>query len=179
MIMSAIYELDYSKLAVELLPTFLRNSRIRTLMRHSAMAMSRLHQLFKISRADDLFRESIDSSIPRLEFLLNTMFYSDGLVAGYNHRIIIAGNKSKTTAMHIWLGGVMQDEDEGKPHDLYTDTEEAEQLYLYTANEAGETVVDFIVKVPTVVDLDREETRMRAVLKRYALPGKEFQIVYY
>ena len=181
--MNAIYEVNYGKLALELLPTFLRNARIRALMKHSTTAVSRLHQLFKMSRADDLFRESIDGSIPRLEFLLNTMFYSDGLDAAYDRRIRIVGNRSKTTAMHIWLGGVMQDDDEGKPLYLYVDMEtaedEAKRLFIYTDSEAGEIVVDFIVKVPSSIDLGKEETRMRAVLKQHALPGKEFQIIYY
>ena len=165
-----IYEVDFGRLVALLLPTFLRRPRTRTFLRSAAMQTSRLHGLFRIGRADDLFRESIDSTIPRLEFLLNTMFYPDGLNVAYNRRITL-GRTKKTAATNIFLGGVTQAEDEGRPKHLNP------LLYVFTGSEAGEINADFAVRVPSEVRFD--EARMRAVLKRYALPGKEFEIIKY
>jgi hypothetical protein len=165
-----IFYLDYSKLTALLLPTFLRNSRIIALLKSATLMVSNLHSFFCLGRADDLFRESIDSTIPRLEFLLNTRFYPEGLTVAYSYRIII-GNLKKTTATNIFLGDVADAAaDEGRPQWL------GEQ-WIYTGAEAGEINSDFVIKVPTAVVFD--EARMRALVRCYALPGKEFEIIKY
>jgi hypothetical protein len=168
--MVRIYDVNWSVLVHLLLPTFLRRPVMTTFMKCFVSPISHLHNYFVIARREDLFREAIDCTVTRLEFLLNTLFYPHGLDVAYDYRIRIA-SLEKRNVMRIWLGGVTQETDEGKSRFLNP----AQCIYL--SSEAGEVNVDFVVKVPAAVVFD--ESRMRAILKCYALPGKTFEIFKY
>jgi hypothetical protein len=165
-----IYEINYKRLATLLLPTFLRQPRVLSFLRAFGLATEVAYNRFMVGRRLDLFREGIDCSIPRLEYMLNSVFYPDGLDVAYNHRIIIEGIKGKHV-LRIFLGGIVGEVDEGRP--CYLNPTQ----YLYVNSEAGEIFADFVVKVPSAVAFD--EIRMKTMIGSYALPGMYFEIVKY
>ncbi|MDR0559121.1 MAG: hypothetical protein LBG92_03060 [Prevotellaceae bacterium] len=175
-----IYGVDFKKLTVLLLPTFLRQPVMRTFLKVFSTPLQWLKTMFDAGRATDLFREGIDSTVPRLEYLLNSRFYPDGLTTAYSYRIVI-GKTIRISALNIYLGGIMQPEDEGLPCVIWKTGEAATpsfpQQFIYTNNEAGEICPDFVVKVPVSIQFD--ERQMRSLVQAYALPGKEFTVIGY
>ena len=130
-----------------------------------------IYNNFTAARELDLFRESIDSTVPRLEYMLNYIFYKPGLNEAYGYRIVVDKFPARG-ALHIYLGGVMQPENEGRPVYLPNNNP-----YLYTGGETAEVGVDFIVKVPAAVTFDK--VYMRSLVGSYALPDKTFDIITY
>jgi hypothetical protein len=140
-------------------------------LRAAGTAVEYVYNRFTDGRQRDLFRESIDSTVPRLEYMLNSLFYPDGLDTAYSRRIVIEGIKGKH-ALRIFLGGVVGETDEGRPCFLNP------EQYLYTPSEAGEIFADFAVKVPSEAGAV-DEARMKTMIGSYALPGMYFEIVRY
>jgi len=116
-----------------------------------------------LAREYDLLLESTNSTIPRLEYLLNYMFYRAGLYAQYANRIRIILEKSiEQVALYLVV--------EAQP--LYLN----EPQYLYTEGEIGAVGVDFAVVVPTAAQPCDTE-RMTSTLRTYVLPDKNFKII--
>ena len=164
-----MYNIDYNILIRSLLPTFLRQPIIIAFLRCLISPIIWLYNAFLRARENDLFRESIDSTIPRLEFMLNTIFYPAGLDSEYNYRIKISLLGAKTS-IYIFLLP------EGKPQYIFTAAENRPK-YIYTPAEAGQVEIDFIVNVPIGIEYD--EVRMRSLVRSYCLPDKSFEIINY
>lgn len=168
--MKKIFDILYRRLIILLLPTFLRTKAIISFLHAFVAPLERTHDLFMTSARYDRFRENIDSSIPRLEYLLNSVFYPDGLNVAYNRRIVI-GDLESIQPARIFLAGIMQEIDEGRPQFLNP------EKYIYRISETTAVVSDFVIKVPSEVQFDHDY--MKTIVSAYALPGKNFEIVKY
>ncbi|MCC8146459.1 MAG: hypothetical protein LIO93_08500 [Bacteroidales bacterium] len=173
----AKFDIKYDALVYMLTPYWLRRPLMTAWLNWLCKPITQLHRTFQKRRENDLFRESIDSTVPRLEYMLNSIFYPEGTDTtengSYGYRIRIDKVDKQDTG-HIYLGGIMQDLDEGIR--IYLQDEE-QPVYIHTE---GETLVagnDFVVKVPAAVDFD--EARMRMAIQNYALPDKTFEITTY
>ena len=162
-----MYNVDYNILIRMLLPTFLRQARMLAWLRCLVSPIIWLYNSFLRSRQNDLFRESIDSSVPRLEFMLNTIFYPAGLDTAYDYRIKIS-HLPATNALYIFLP------EEGRPQYIYTEAENRPR-YIYSKGEAGQIDVDFVVLVPVGIEYD--DARMRSLVRAYCLPDRNFEII--
>ncbi len=165
-----MFNVSFTILARLLLPVNFRSKSALVAWLYAAVApIVSLYERFMLTRASDLLRESINSTIPRLEYLLNYTFYSDGLTTEYDNRIRIVLEKN-VEVVKVYLGGVMQVANEEKP--LYLNKPQ----YIYTYAEAGVAGVDFSVIVPKAAQ-PYDVARMTSLLRTYALPDKTFTII--
>lgn len=164
--MTKIFNLDFDQLVTLLTPGFLRRKQMMAWLGALVKPVTALYNRFMKARIDDVLRESTNSTIPRLEYMLNSIFYKDGLTGDYDNRIRIS-NQGDIHPEYIYLGGVTQPIDENKP--VFLDT-----LHIYTGAETGAYSVDFIVTVPAGITFD--EVYMRSLVRSYALPDKTFII---
>lgn len=177
-----VYTLDLARLVRWLTPTFLRKARLLALLYSQATPLLYLYDAFVKGRANDLFRLGISSSVGRLEYMLNTVFYPPGLNTAYPRRIVIAAAR-RVDPHYLYLGGLGQPVNENKP--LYTPTAAEfdalppdNRLYLYRGNETTAYAPDFTVQVPTEAG-EVNRAYMHSLLRSYALPDKTFLITTY
>ncbi|MDR3704278.1 MAG: hypothetical protein P4L28_12190, partial [Paludibacteraceae bacterium] len=65
------FKIDYSRLTLLLVPSFLRSSRILLMLRAAIHGVDSVYGLFTINRNDNLFRLSNNSQVCYLEHVLN------------------------------------------------------------------------------------------------------------
>jgi hypothetical protein len=163
-----MFNVDFHVLAGLLTPSFLRKPKMLAWLSALFAPIITLHRRFTSARNDDLFRISIDSTVPRLEYLLNHTFYPAGLDTDYEHRIRIRTGKD-INPKPLYLGGITQPINESKPQYLGT-------LYIHTHAETGVLNVDFNITVPASAQ-PYDRARMESLVRSYCLPDKTFSIV--
>ena len=152
------YKIDWDRLILLLLPTFLRKPVLFGFIKALTAPVAELHYKWLQDRVNTLTRLSYNGQRCYLRKALN-----DECDSGLR-RITISGTAQ-----------VDQDY-------LFTDAENLD-VYLGTMflesefNYAG-TTVDFIVRVPQDLKL-LNENKIIALLDFYKLAGKQYQIVYY
>lgn len=158
-----MFNVNFRILAQLITPTFLRKPVVLAWLYAMLAPVVALYGRFMLAREHDLLRESVNSTVPRLEYLLNYVFFPAGLAAQYADRIMIVLEKS-VGFVAVFLDG------EDMPLYLY------EPLYLHTHAEAGVSGFDFSVIVPAAAQ-PCDVQRMTSLLRTYALPDKTFIII--
>lgn len=163
--MKRYFEISYHKLIRFLLPTFLRDSPVITILGSVTTEFDNLHKLFKVTRENNLYDLSITPQVCYLEKALNDRFdkeqrriyITDGIVIPKTYLFI----KPENIKLYLFT------KQENKPIELYTKTD-------YELNDYASSDYDFIVNVPS--DVVFEEKEMGALLDRYKLASKSYSI---
>lgn len=163
MIEPVVYIIDYLKLGLWLLPSYLRQTKTIALLNIAISPVIYLYQHFLNYRKNKLYELSINSQVCRLEALLNDRW-------DFTSRGIYIDDALEYPPLYIYK------EAELKPVFLYTEAE-AQPKYLFTDGEGGALANDFIVFVPAAVSFDALE--MRSLVVRFRLPGMKFKIQIY
>ncbi len=152
--MSKVYDIDIKKLAVLLLPTFLRKAIMVAWLHCLVTPLVSLHYTFMQKRKNDLYNLNHNGQVCYLRAALNDAFDIE------ERRIrIVEGNSYKR--QYIYTRG------EQKPKYLGV-------MYLHGRADYDDTGVDFIVEVPT--DTYREN-EMKSLIDFYRLASKRYKIV--
>lgn len=162
-------KVNISRLTKMLTPTILRQPRMNAWLQSLTSPVAALYDRFVGARDHDIYRESIDSTVPRLEYMLNREFYSAGLDEDYAGRIRVQTTFSPV-AVGLYLGGIASASNEGRPVFLA----DGIPVALYTTEELREVDYSFYVMVPEGIDYD--EDRLRSLVSSYALPNQTFGI---
>ena len=155
-----------------LTPTILRGSIMLAWLRVLVVPVRDLYGRFLDRRDFDYFRESIDCTIPRLEYLLNTIFYPPGLAEDYDGRIIIKTLHSMIP-VGIYLGGITQPENENRPVYLI---DGEEPIYLFTMEEILSVDADFQIIIPRAAQ-PYDLAQLRSWIRSFALPDKRYVVI--
>lgn len=181
MIKESIYKIDYDKLVRWLTPLTLRFTEMRLWIEALVHEVKVNYYSFIAYRDNVRLRLSITSSRCRLEYMLNYLFYKDGLTTAYNYRIIL-DEGGRERGEHLFLGdggadptgGVEQPVEEGKA--IYL----TDEHWLYTGTEAGElNKTDYMVQIPRAIYDSISLNALKSWLKQYQLAGKKFIITIY
>lgn len=167
-----MFKVDFNRLVSMLTPTILRRPVMMAWQKSLLASVRNLYGRFLERRNFDYFRESIDCTIPRLEFLLNTIFYPPGLSEDYKDRIIIKTLHSMIP-VGIYLGGITQPEDENRPVYLIDGDN---PVYLFTMEEILSMDVDFQIIIPKEAQ-PYDMARLRSLVRAFALPDKRYVII--
>lgn len=166
-----IYIIQWRQLVTELLPLCLRRERMIAWLYALINPLIIYYNTFLRCRNDYIFRASISSSICRLEYMLNYLFYKPGLDRQYHRRIMIETNKS-LEGVYLFTTGLNSPVDENKTH--------FGTLYLKTGQETGSVnVFDFTVKIPQPEIGNYNTDEFNAWLTNNALPDKSYNIIIY
>lgn len=155
--MSKLFDIDYNKLVVALLPTFLRRPRTIALLTALAVPVKYLHVAFTRSRMDANYRLGHNGQVCYLRKLLNDYFDND--------------------ARSIRI----EDMDTNQRLFIYTPGEELPRFlgekYLYS-DEGYKVSVAFTVIAPAYLDTPAELALMRNMINTYKLAGTRFNIIF-
>lgn len=156
-----IYIVDWQKLATWLMPPALRDAELLGFVKALVAPISNLHNRFLTYRNYINYQLTITPQVCYMEKALNDRYDVD------DRRITIVDAAEKTPV-------VLFTKPENKPIKLYTKAENIHKVF-FTKGETAQFTVDFIVKVPVMVDFDVNE--MTQFVNSYKLPGRTFKIM--
>ncbi|SHG98140.1 hypothetical protein SAMN05443549_109106 [Flavobacterium fluvii] len=149
------YDIDYKKLAVLLLPTFLRKPVLTAYLQALLVPISQLHYTWLQKRLDDWYVLNHTGKVFSLRNVLN-----DKLDVASRRIYITDGNAFPRKYIYTRA--------EKKPVFLG-------KLFIYQNSEYLNTGVDFIVFVPQEV-IDTKINELHSQIRKYKLASKRYQI---
>jgi len=148
------YNLNAQNLVLQLLPTFLRTTRLGSFLSLAASEIVDINNLMITDRNQSIKKVSHNSQVCKLRKILNDTF-------DYERRIKI-------------VDGILK-----KPQYIYTDAEQKPkylgEIVIYTNSETEGNGIDFIVIIPG--ELQNYQTEIISLVNFYKLAGKRFKIV--
>jgi hypothetical protein len=153
-----IYDIDYNKLVIWLIPNKLRNARLINWFQVLISPVVTLYQDFKLFREAKIYQLTITPQVCYLERLLNDRY--DYIL----RRIVIEDSIDKDLS-YVYLQAEL------KP--MYLGSK-----FIYTNGETGVLSNDFIIKVPLALQFTFEEPEMLSLVKAYKLAGMVAKIQY-
>jgi hypothetical protein len=161
--MEEVFNINFKKLAVLLLPTFLRRPLLVAFLHAGASPVVSLHRLFMLNRTNNLYRLRMNGQVCYLRRMLNDAFPSaNGAIqirdAHRGGRWLFAydADVSDRASLNIEDGGTVF-------HDKAAIIDEAS---------------GFEVVVPAALKTPNNDTRMRVLLNQYKLLSKKYNIIY-
>jgi hypothetical protein len=155
-----IYQIDYDKLRVWLVPGRLRRERIIAYLHVVTSGVVSLYLDFLRYRKAKLYQLMITPQVCYLQRMLNDRF-------DFTQRRILIVDGIDKPPFYIYQHAEL------KPKYLRR-TSEAKPQWIYTAGESGILTDDFVVKVPAGIIFQMAE--MRSLVKAYKLAGTRFKI---
>ena len=158
--MKNYFKIDFDKLAVFLLPTFLQIKEVFVFLQVLFSPVKWLYDQFMQFREANIYHINITPQVCYMDKALNDRFDKE------QRRIYISP-------------GIIYDEtfifldDEQLDEYIYQDNENKD-LYIFTRFEVGPESADFIVNVPN--ELQPYETDLRAITETYKLASKIYNI---
>lgn len=149
------YNIDYNKLTILLLPTFLRKSRMIAFVQTLVEPIAKLHYQWKLNRDADLYKINHNGQVCKLRKALN-----DSLDQQERRIYIEDGNSFPRKYIYTRA--------EKKP--VYLG-----KMHIYRNSEYVGTGADFIVFVPTDI-ISNKFYELEAIIKFYKLASKRYQI---
>jgi len=149
-----IFDIDYNKLVILLLPTFLRRPLTITWLQALVLPIKQMYSVFTNNRANNMHKLVHNGQVCYLRKALNDAF-DPGL------RRIYIGDGNKYKRWYIYTNVEQKPEYLGK-------------LYLHQVGDYADTGLDFTVIVPTEFDL--KNYQMRGLIDFYKLASKRYDI---
>lgn len=151
-----IFLIDYNKLALLMLPTFLRKVKMFAWLQVLITPIKMLYADFMNRRNANLYNLAHNGQVCYLRKVLNDSF--DPTL-----RRIYIGDGNRYTRNYIYTNGEQQ------PKYLGT-------MYLRQAEDYADTGLDFRVIVPDDFDINAVYHQMKATIDFYKLAGKRYKI---
>ena len=160
-------KIDYNKLAVFLLPTFLRQPLLMSLIRVLMTSIQRLHDEHHIVRDERMYQLQHTSQICHIKDALNREFY----VGNY------AATPDYTKGFEIedinTIGDWVMTYDEVPTFaDVHTIVKDDDYLLIYDEAIITQATQSFIVYVPTSVEFTSSLPKIRAIVEQYRLASR-------
>ncbi|MBB6274733.1 hypothetical protein HDF26_005215 [Pedobacter cryoconitis] len=150
------YKIDFKKLVVLVLPTFLRQNLTVSYVQALVTPISMLYQLWYAKRDDNLYKLAHNGQVCYLRKALNDMFDTE------LRRIYIDnGNRFKRTYIYTQA--------ESQPHYL-------KRLFLQPSSSFADTGSDFKVIIPAELNTQANYYQLNALIDFYKLASKRYTI---
>lgn len=149
------YKVDYNKLVILLLPTFLRKSKIINFLQCLVFPIGQLYYTWTQLRNDNLYKVEHNAQVCKFRKALNDRFDQT------QRRIYITdGNKYEREYLYTTA--------ENRPRYLGV-------MYLHQTQDYADTGVDFIVWTPKEI-ITTQYYELVALIEFYKLGGKRYKI---
>lgn len=152
------YKINFDKLVVMLLPTFLRKPRMIAFITLFSAELTKLYNAWLVKKIEDEKWLNHNSQVCKLRKILNDEF--DDL----QRRIKITDGQLYERKYIYTLG-------EKKPVILG-------KIYIRQALDYADTGIDFFVVVPVEINIEQNKYKLEALINRYRLASKRYKIIY-
>lgn len=156
------YKINFDKLIIQLLPTFLRKPRMITFLSLFSSELTNLHNVWLLKKTQDETWLNYNSQVYKLRKILNDEF--DDL----ERRIKITdGQLYERQYIHTLIEYTLSKKE---PIKLGT-------IYIRQASDYADTGIDFFVIVPTDINNEQNKYKLEAFINRYKLASKRYKII--
>jgi hypothetical protein len=163
-----MYNIDFAKLIKQLLPSFLRSTKLQAWLQTLLHPLYLMYVEFLSWRSKIDFRLSITGQVRSLEYMLNKTYYSDG-----NVKLIHISDSGRIISSYLYKAV------EGQPLYIQNRDEPSAgmpaQVYLFNRGEPRG--YDFTVWVPS--SLEFNINHMKGLLNRHKAAGFSYEIKTY
>lgn len=186
--MNKVFNIDYKRLIVLLLPTFLRKPVLYSLLKAMISPVISLYDAFLTNRAQNIYKANINGQVCHLRGMLNDNFDNDqrriyisnGSTNGWCFAFMQALFNTQGNKQPIWAGSA----DKVNIDTLGNKTFVFNQgntgvLQLSKQGAIGANGMDFVVMVPVALREIVDEVRMTSLVNYYKLASKRYDINYY
>ena len=161
-------KIDYNKLAVLLLPTFLRQPILMSLARILMVPLQRLHDEHHAARDERMYQLRHTSQICHIKDALNREFSVGNYSASPDYT---AGFEIENiNAIGDW---VMTYDEVPAFADVHTMVKENDYLLVYDEAIITQATQSFIVYVPNGLDFNASLPKVRAIVDMYRLASRK------
>ena len=152
------YKINFNKLVVQLMPTFLRQPRMIAFISLFSAELTKLHNAWLIKKSQDETWLQHNSQVCKLRKILNDEF--DDI----ERRINITDGQLYDRQYVYTLG-------EKKPKYLG-------KIFIRQNTDYADTGIDFFVVVPVEINNEQNKYKLEAWVNRYRLASKRYKIIY-
>lgn len=152
------FKVDYNKLAILLLPTFLRGQVMIGYLQALITPLVTIYDAWSVKRVTDIYKLNHNGQVCYLRKVLNDAFDPD-------QRRIKIGEGNQYERKYIYTSGEKQPKYLGR-------------IYIRQSGDYADTGVDFRVVIPIGFNLDQVIHQMKALIDFYKLAGKRYKIEY-
>jgi hypothetical protein len=165
--MDKIFEINYKRLALLLLPTFLRRDVLVAFLRAMTAPVVTLYNLSVINRKNNLYRLRMNGQVCYLRKVLNDAFpYADGTIRIEDEKI--TGRWSYAWDIDNAKGAVLL------AHDLSA----GQVTKIWDREAIMDKVNNFVVVCPKKIHNDNNNIKIKSILNTYKLLSKSYRIIY-
>ena len=158
--------IDYRKLAILLLPTFLRRPVLMAWLRAMVYPLQQLHDRHQSARTQRLYELHHTSQICFIKDALNNEFGITDYAAGFEIEDINAPGK------WIWVYDENVERFDDEQHMLFD-----EPTWIHDTASILPPTSAFTVLVPKHIEIDEtNDARIRSVVNKYRLASRTFEI---
>ena len=158
--------IDYRKLVILLLPTFLRRPVLMAWLRAMVYPLQQLHDRHQSARTQRLYELHHTSQICFIKDALNNEFGITDYAAGFEIEDINAPGKG------IWVYDENVERFDDEQHMLFDDP-----TWIHDTSSILPPTSAFTVLVPKHIEIDEtNDARIRSVVNKYRLASRTFEI---
>ena len=159
-------QIDYRKLVILLLPTFLRQPVLMAWLRAMAYPLQQLHDRHQATRTQRLYELRHTSQICFIKDALNNEFGITDYANGFEIEDINAPGE------WVWIYDENVDRFDDEQHMLFDDP-----TFIHNISAILPPTSAFFVLVPQSITIDEtNEARIRSIVNKYRLASRTFEI---
>lgn len=159
-------QIDYRKLVILLLPTFLRQPVLMAWLRAMAYPLQQLHDRHQAARTQRLYELRHTSQICFIKDALNNEFGITDYANGFEIEDINAPGE------WVWIYDENVDRFDDEQHMLFDDP-----TFIHNISSILPPTSAFFVLVPQSITIDEtNEARIRSIVNKYRLASRTFEI---
>ena len=159
-------QIDYRKLVILLLPTFLRQPVLMAWLRAMAYPLQQLHDRHQAARTQRLYELRHTSQVCYIKDALNNEFGITDYANGFEIEDINAPGE------WVWIYDENVDRFDDEQHMLFDDP-----TFIHNISAILPPTSAFFVLVPQSITIDEtNEARIRSIVNKYRLASRTFEI---
>ncbi len=159
-------QIDYRKLVILLLPTFLRQSVLMAWLRAMAHPLQEIHDRHQAARTQRLYELRHTSQVCYIKDALNNEFGITDYANGFEIEDINAPGE------WVWIYDENVDRFDDEQHMLFEDP-----TFIHNISAILPPTSSFFVLVPQTIVIDEtNEARIRSIVNKYRLASRTFEI---
>ncbi len=159
-------QIDYRKLVILLLPTFLRQPVLMAWLRAMAYPLQQLHDRHQAARTQRLYELRHTSQVCYIKNALNNEFGITNYANGFEIEDINAPGE------WVWIYDENVDRFDDEQHMLFDDP-----TFIHNISAILPPTSAFFVLVPQSITIDEtNEARIRSIVNKYRLASRTFEI---
>lgn len=185
--MSKVYDIDYKRLIVLLLPSDMRKPRLFAVIKAMIAPIVVLYDQFKVNRSLNLYKVNRTGQVCHLRGMLNDNFdpslrrivIADGITSDWTILYKYSLFNAIDNKQPLWVGFANSSSVDGFGNTTAIFNQDNTVSLISKQGSVGTAGIDFLVMVPMALRGIVDENRIKAQVNYYKLASKRYEIQYF